>query len=251
MITYPLDLPTAARARIERALVEAEAAITSALAQPVPLPYVCRRGVIFYNRPPGSADAVWTALVETCEAAIQAVGDTARDKPAWPVERLRAAADDLIEQIVAWMYHRQDSGSTTLADLTRRAHRALSSRAPWQQLQEMIRARTQPEALPRIGAQIAALRREAGWTIDELVEAMNAEAMHLDRRTVVRHLSGDTIPHPSNLRQYEKVFSKRLNRDISVEAPPRTPRTIATRAKRSRRRANAPEMPPKRHRKRH
>jgi hypothetical protein len=63
--------------------------------------------------------------------------------------------------------------------------------------------------------QIRELRDECRLTTEEL-----AEQVHLDARSVQRHLSGKTHPYARHLRAYEAAFSKLLKRQIVVNKLP-------------------------------
>jgi hypothetical protein len=62
-----------------------------------------------------------------------------------------------------------------------------------------------------VAAQIERLRDECRWTNEEL-----AEAAELSTRQVARHVSGEAMPYKRNIAAYERVFSKKLKRQIVV-----------------------------------
>jgi hypothetical protein len=66
-----------------------------------------------------------------------------------------------------------------------------------------------------IAAQLQRLRKECNWSADRL-----AEAVKFDPRTVTRHLSGETVPHLRNISAYERVFSKKLKRQVVINKMP-------------------------------
>ena len=54
---------------------------------------------------------------------------------------------------------------------------------------------------PPTCAQIERLRQEAHMSVEELADEIDVEP-----RSVYRHLSGETLPHPKYLAAYERVF---------------------------------------------
>ena len=68
---------------------------------------------------------------------------------------------------------------------------------------------------PTIGEQIENLRKECKLSPDNL-----AEKMELDFRTIQRHLACETIPYQRHIWEYEKLFSKLLNRQVVISKMP-------------------------------
>jgi Helix-turn-helix domain len=66
-----------------------------------------------------------------------------------------------------------------------------------------------------IAAQLQRLREECRWTIPKL-----AEAAGIDPSTVSRHLSGRFIPYARNISAYERIFSKKLKRQVVMNKMP-------------------------------
>ena len=62
-----------------------------------------------------------------------------------------------------------------------------------------------------VAAQIQRLRDECRWTNEDL-----AEAADLSTRQVARHVSGEAMPYKRNIATYERVFSKKLKRQIVI-----------------------------------
>jgi DNA-binding XRE family transcriptional regulator len=62
-----------------------------------------------------------------------------------------------------------------------------------------------------VGQRIDALRRECGWTLEEL-----AEQADVQKSTVYRNIHGKRAPRPSVLRGYAGAFTRRLGRPITV-----------------------------------
>lgn len=65
-------------------------------------------------------------------------------------------------------------------------------------------------SVSNIGKNIQRLKRECGWTFDEL-----ADETFLDRKQIIMHAHGRSNPRPRNLRKYADVFSKKLGRRIT------------------------------------
>ena len=62
-----------------------------------------------------------------------------------------------------------------------------------------------------IGTNLNRLRQDCGWTYEQL-----ASKTGLDKCSVVDHICHGTKPRISNLKNYADVFSKRLERSVSV-----------------------------------
>jgi len=62
-----------------------------------------------------------------------------------------------------------------------------------------------------VGTQILTLREECRWTIEDLAQAVNLHPV-----TVSRHHSGEITPRPRTLTAYERVFSKKLQRQVVI-----------------------------------
>jgi hypothetical protein len=73
-----------------------------------------------------------------------------------------------------------------------------------------------PKVVETIGAQINRLREEASHLSEEEL----AEKTGLDIRTVQRNIANETTPSGRNLRAYERVFSKLLNRQVVISKMP-------------------------------
>jgi hypothetical protein len=79
----------------------------------------------------------------------------------------------------------------------------------------------EPKAIPpsppeeTIAEQLKRLRGECGLTIPKL-----AELVHIDPRTVDRHLAGESTPYPRNISAYERVFSTNLKRQVLIKKMP-------------------------------
>lgn len=63
-----------------------------------------------------------------------------------------------------------------------------------------------------IGEQIRQLREECLFTNEQL-----AEALGVDRRSVVRHISGDNLPSKQHISKYQKLFSTRLRKEVRLK----------------------------------
>jgi hypothetical protein len=62
-----------------------------------------------------------------------------------------------------------------------------------------------------VGREIEKLRVECDITVEFL-----AEEIGIEPRSVYRHLSGDATPNKRRIAIYEKVFSERLNRPVTL-----------------------------------
>ena len=76
----------------------------------------------------------------------------------------------------------------------------------------------QPSAIPpvapkaeTVGAQISRLRDECHLSEEELAEKTN-----MGIRSVQRHIAGESMPQAKNIRAYERIFSKLLNRQVVI-----------------------------------
>lgn len=66
-------------------------------------------------------------------------------------------------------------------------------------------------AAETVAAQIEKFRDECRWTNEQL-----AEAAELSTRQVARHVSGEAMPYKRNIAAYERVFSKKLKKQIVI-----------------------------------
>lgn len=62
-----------------------------------------------------------------------------------------------------------------------------------------------------VAAQIERLRDECRWTNEQL-----AEVAGLSTRQVARHVSGEATPYKRNIAAYERVFSKKLKKQVVI-----------------------------------
>jgi DNA-binding XRE family transcriptional regulator len=60
-------------------------------------------------------------------------------------------------------------------------------------------------------AQIKRLQNECGISAEKM-----AEAVGIDPRSIYKHLAGQTVPRRNHITAYEKLFSERLNRPVSL-----------------------------------
>jgi len=76
-----------------------------------------------------------------------------------------------------------------------------------------------PKELPLsenfIGEQIRQFREECRLTNEDI-----ADALGIDRRSVVRHISGDNKPSKRHIAAYEKVFSDKTGRTVRLKMSP-------------------------------
>lgn len=75
-------------------------------------------------------------------------------------------------------------------------------------IEQSVTTEQQP-VQPSLVSQLQRLRDECRWSIEQL-----ADAVSMNPRTVARHLSGDSVPHPRNIAAYERAFSKQLKKQI-------------------------------------
>lgn len=229
MNEYPPDLPAVSRARIERAMVEAEDAYAAAIAPPDPATLdrlrrqACRdfqeSGVMIVDV--GDPDIPGAALqyaLTVCDVLVREVCDVAREQR-WTADHVRTVAEAVRDQCVAATY--REKHPTHIKFKTFRAHvyDELRTSKCWAYLQQAIRERTSDARVPgrvlrnaTIGKQLGVLRQEARWTIEDL-----AEHVGIDRANVLRHLAGKGTPRPDHVRKYEQVFSARLNRIVRLD----------------------------------
>jgi transcriptional regulator with XRE-family HTH domain len=65
--------------------------------------------------------------------------------------------------------------------------------------------------MTRLGRNIERLRKECGWSFDEL-----ASKTGLDKKLVLSRVNRGTKPVPRNLKLYAQAFSKAIGQTISV-----------------------------------
>lgn len=75
-----------------------------------------------------------------------------------------------------------------------------------------VSAQPLPEAQETVAQQIERLRVECDWKLETLAEMADISA-----RTAQRHISGVTIPFARLLGRYERVFSKKLKRQVVIK----------------------------------
>jgi len=66
-------------------------------------------------------------------------------------------------------------------------------------------------AAQRIGRNIDKLRRECGWSFDNL-----ADETGIDKKLVLDHVHGKHKPNPKTLREYAQAFTRNLHRSITA-----------------------------------
>ena len=62
-----------------------------------------------------------------------------------------------------------------------------------------------------LGRSINRLRKECGWTFDEL-----ANQTKMEKKLILGHVNNGKGAHPRNLRNYADAFARRLNRPVTV-----------------------------------
>lgn len=63
----------------------------------------------------------------------------------------------------------------------------------------------------RIGQNIEKLRKESGWSYDQL-----SDATGIDKKAILAHAHGQSKPRPNTLREYAQAFSKQLSKTITA-----------------------------------
>jgi transcriptional regulator with XRE-family HTH domain len=63
----------------------------------------------------------------------------------------------------------------------------------------------------RIAANIQRLRKDCGWSLDQL-----ADKTGIDKKLVLAHVHGKRKPYPHNAKLYADTFSKALGRPIAA-----------------------------------
>ena len=63
-----------------------------------------------------------------------------------------------------------------------------------------------------LGSQLKRLRVECGLLVEEL-----AAVLQVDPRAVYKHLSDKSVPRRSHLAAYEKLFSEKLSRPVTLK----------------------------------
>jgi hypothetical protein len=69
-----------------------------------------------------------------------------------------------------------------------------------------------PATQESLGAHIKRLQGECGITTEEI-----AEALEVVPRSIYKHLAGQTVPRRVHLAAYEKLFSERLKRSVTLQ----------------------------------
>jgi hypothetical protein len=163
-----------------------------------------------------SADpAVLQGVLDVGKVIVQVLSEEAR-ATAWSADAMRAACDRLLEGVSRHLYSRHHSRAPGYQAFQAEWHDELKTRSWWLTFLRALLRRTRPQRAISIGHQLQQLRREAGWSIDELVNQVG-----LVRSSVYDHLRDTKTPHEDNLKQYEKQFSARLGRPIVIERPRR------------------------------
>jgi hypothetical protein len=81
---------------------------------------------------------------------------------------------------------------------------------------ETVTAPGETPAIESLPDQLNRLMDECAMTREEV-----ADALDVDVRQVYRHCAGETIPRRTNLLAYQRLFSERLGRAVTVTTPPK------------------------------
>ena len=205
-------LPAAAQARLERIRAEAELVfIPASTALPEPFDGG-DSGVVFLQLPsPDPATEVF--VVTMAEATIAIVCDVATSEH-WPVEALRSETDARLEQLIDQAYAQKHSHiGVTLERFRTERYQTFRSLPWWVSYLDTVREYSNRLAeRPAWALHLQQLRDESGWTVEAL-----AEAIESDGSNVADHLWGRVKPNAKTRRLYEKVFSQRLRREVTLD----------------------------------
>jgi hypothetical protein len=212
MINYPLDFPPAARARVERALADAEDQFIAASAGAGPVRSALPGDITYVGMWDRSDRAAVCYVLEVLETVVQASCDVAREH-SWSADRLRTTTASLVAQLTESTFEHKHSqrdgtwGAMTLADFTTIVHRELRALPFWSELQVTIRqlsalttnandpVGTPPRSSPATQEQ---LRKREAWLTRELERrGMNPTSLRTaggpDRKTTLKILSGVAV----------------------------------------------------------
>jgi hypothetical protein len=137
---YPSELPAAGRARIERAMADAETVFIKKVDEPVALEFFSGPHVFGWTGGGTQGDAAALEYVLSVgDTMIRTVWEAASDQK-WPADQLRNAADLLLGQLIERAYAQKHSKrGTTLPTFITSVHEALRKSPSWAQLQNVIR----------------------------------------------------------------------------------------------------------------
>ena len=139
-------------------------------------------------------------LDATIRRCIEAQPSLPRGWQPEPTDPLRRTFQDAIQKRKA-----------VAAELTERGASAPPASKPRSPEAESTTKRDIGCADQGIGANINRLRKDCGWSLDDL-----AERTGIDKKQVVSHAGSRSKPYPRNLKVYAEAFSKGLNRTITA-----------------------------------
>jgi excisionase family DNA binding protein len=201
LFEYPPDLPPEAYSRLERALLDAETAFTTASAEPSYLetfPGAPRGGIAFvYGGEGAASDAAAQAFVLTvADTVVQTLCDTAREAQ-WPAHRLRRDVENLIDQLTVRTYHEKHSRrGVTLVDFATMVQQAFRASPSWAQWQGAIRERTDlapPQSASRSTPPPTAAPRQPATTSPLPPAPIKQEALTIQQAAKLLGVHEDTI----------------------------------------------------------
>ena len=126
-------------------------------------------------------------------------------------KKAKEAAESLAGESLA-------KGVELLARRARQRREQKHLRARVDKLERMVRERartakkaTHTNGITAIGRNIDTLRKECGWSFDQL-----AEATGIDKKSILSHVNKGARPIPRILKEYAQAFSKALGRKITA-----------------------------------
>lgn len=136
MIEYPPELSAAARARIDRAIADAELAFIAAEDPGPQMLILGGRVPSEFRSIPAARDPVHFVLV-VFETVIQTLSETS-----WSADQLRMTAARMLDQRIAETFLQKHPAGVTIDQFTARVHQKLQTLSWWVQFQHTIRERS-------------------------------------------------------------------------------------------------------------
>jgi ribosome-binding protein aMBF1 (putative translation factor) len=135
--------------------------------------------------------------------------------PSWEVAELMQRRVEAAGRLRTEEKQKAQSPDPVLDAFNRRDTTVASERTPAQNNRKTTQTvedkPTGDGAKARIGQNIEKLRKECGWSYDQL-----AGATGIDKKLVLSHTHRKHKPNPNTLRVYAQAFSKKLNRPITA-----------------------------------
>ena len=203
-------LPAATRARIERAMRDADREILAARNTAPPLDTSSSGPVAILGLP--STDRAAADWVLTVFEVVVSVEADRMVREAW------------LDQLIDWSYSRHYSGNIPLETFARSIYQMVVTRAWWRDIQVQRPAPAVREDAPapprpgrkpakvKFGTQLRRLREEARLTVDGL-----AAETQLDKTTVMAHEQNKHKARPQTVTKYEAALARVLKRDVKFD----------------------------------